>query len=146
MADCIELKGSLQVKQPLDGSLNAQVPLEGQPIQLIGSAGGGLFFNNIYSEDLVLDLAKGNKHNVYLEGDVNLSLSNLTPGMVFAVRIVQNPQGNHNVNWFETINWVDGGIEPAITYTPNRADMYVFLNTGTNTFDGYIAGVDIPVD
>jgi hypothetical protein len=57
--------------------------------------------------------------------------------------IVSVAQGSSVVStiaaWFSTIRWASGTV-PTLTPTVSKRDTFAFLRTGSNTYDGFIAG------
>ena len=78
-------------------------------------------------------------HQVTLAGNRTLALSNETTGQSFVVRLVQDATGSRTVTWFTTIKW-DQGVAPTLTTTASKTDVFMFMATGTGTYDGFIIG------
>ena len=91
---------------------------------------------------VTFDLDLSNKHRVTIADNRTLALSNPDGAQVFTLRIQQDATGSRTVTWFATIKWA-GGSEPTLTTTANKADTFVFIRTGTDTYDGFIVGQDI---
>ena len=90
-----------------------------------------------------LDLSKGNIHHVTMPGgNITLAISNGTAGQIFIVRILQDGSGSRTVTWFTTIKWA-GGSAPTLTTTASKADTLGFEVTGSNTYDGFIVGMNL---
>lgn len=88
-----------------------------------------------------IDLSKTGINVVTIAGDRALTVSNVVAGKIFVLTIVQGAGGSHLISdWFDTITWVSANAEPVLKTTAGRKDTFVFIATGTNTFDGYIAG------
>lgn len=90
---------------------------------------------------ITFDLSAGNKHRVTISGSRTLVLSNVSAGQVFIVRIQQG-SGSDTVGWFGGISWA-GGSAPTLTTTVGKADLFGFIQTGTNTYDGIVLGLAI---
>lgn len=91
-----------------------------------------------------LDLNDGNLHKVQMPaGNITLTVSNEQVGQIFTVEIIQDGTGSRTVAWFSTITWQDSDTTPTLTTTANAKDTFVFRVTGTDTYDGYIAGQEI---
>lgn len=88
---------------------------------------------------ITMDLSAGNKHRVTLGGNRTLALSNVQNGHAFAIKLTQDGTGSRTVTWFSTISWA-GGSAPTLTTTLNKSDVFGFIQTGTNTYDGFIVG------
>lgn len=91
---------------------------------------------------VTFNLASGNIHQVTLGGNRTLALSNATVGQVFIVRLIQDGTGSRTVTWFSTINW-DNSTEPTLTTTGGKIDVFAFICTATDTYDGYIVSQNV---
>lgn len=91
---------------------------------------------------VTFDLSDGNKQLVVLGGNRTLALSNVTTGQVFMLKLTQDATGSRTVTWFSTISWA-GGSAPTLTATASKSDVFGFIQTGTNTYDGFIIGQNI---
>lgn len=90
-----------------------------------------------------LDLAVSGKNFITMPaGNITIALSNAKVGQVFFIRILQDGTGSRTVTWFTTIRW-SGGSAPTLTTTASKADLLVFLCTGSGTYDGFVAGPNI---
>lgn len=89
------------------------------------------------------DLSLANKHDVTMPaGNITVALSNVTTGQIFMISLTQDGGGSRTVTWFTTIKWA-GGSAPTLTTTANKRDVFGFVCTGTNTYDGYVIGQNI---
>lgn len=77
-----------------------------------------------------------NIFTVTLEGNRTLAVSNADAGQCFVVRLVQDGTGGRTVTWFSTIKWA-AGEEPTLTATADKTDVFGFICTGTDTYDGF---------
>jgi hypothetical protein len=77
------------------------------------------------------------KQRVVLGGNRILALSNVRSGQVFMLRLEQDATGSRTVTWFDTIRWA-GGSAPTLTTTASKADLFGFIQTGTDTYDGCV--------
>jgi hypothetical protein len=91
---------------------------------------------------ITFDLSASDLHSVTLGGNRTLALSNAATGKIFYLRLQQDGTGSRTVTWFTTIKWA-GGAAPTLTTSINKADAFVFVCTGTNTYDGFIVGQNI---
>jgi len=91
---------------------------------------------------ITFDLAVSRNQLVTLTGNRTLALSNVATGMVFMITLKQDSAGSRTVTWWDGISWVDGSA-PILTTTPNKADTFGFICTGTNTYYGYVVGQNI---
>ena len=90
-----------------------------------------------------LNLSEGVVHDIVMPaGNITIAISNEVDGHIFTVRILQDGTGSRTVTWFSTIKWA-GGSAPTLTTTADKADMFIFRCTGTDTYDGFIIGQDI---
>lgn len=83
-----------------------------------------------------------NKHTVTLGGNRTLAVADVSVGQVFLIRLVQDGTGSRTVTWFSGISWA-GGTAPTLTTTPNKADVFGFLCTGTGAYSGFVIGQNI---
>jgi hypothetical protein len=92
---------------------------------------------------VTFDLNEPNMHTVTLGGNRTFAISNETAGQRFIIRILQDGTGSRLVStWFSTIKWA-GGSAPTLTTTANKADVFGFIVTGTDTYDGFIVGQNV---
>ena len=95
-----------------------------------------------HSSYITFDLNTSNSFQVVLGGTPSLTISNESPGQRFLVRFVQDGTGSRTVNWFSTIKWA-GGSAPTLTTTADKADVFEFLCTATDAYDGFVVGQNI---
>ncbi|MCK9370356.1 hypothetical protein M0R04_10650 [Candidatus Dojkabacteria bacterium] len=95
-----------------------------------------------YGATSTLDLSAGPKQRLTLTGDTTLALSNVLPGHVFIIELIQDASGGHTPTFFGTIVW-PGGVAPTVTETASKADIYGFVQTSTDNFIGTIVGQNI---
>jgi hypothetical protein len=92
---------------------------------------------------VTFDLNEPNMHTVTLGGNRTFAISNETAGQRFIIRVLQDGTGSRLVStWFSTIKWA-GGSAPTLTTTANKADVFGFIVTGTDTYDGFIVGQNV---
>lgn len=90
-----------------------------------------------------LDLSTANIHFITMPaGNITIAVSNASVGQCFAVRILQDSGGSRTVTWFSTIKWA-GGSAPTLTTTASKADMFAFICTSANNYDGFIVGKNL---
>lgn len=90
-----------------------------------------------------LDLSLSNQHYITMPaGNITIALSNDTNNQIFYVTITQDGTGSRTVTWFSTIKWA-GGSTPTLTTTGNKRDAFIFVRTGSGTYDGFIVGQNI---
>ncbi len=91
------------------------------------------------SATITFDLSTGNKHVVTLGASRTLALSNVLSGHAFVIKLIQDGSGSHTVNWFSTINWRGtGGSAPTLSTTGASVDIFGFIQTASNVYDGFI--------
>lgn len=91
---------------------------------------------------ITFNLSSGSKQRVVLGGNRALALSNVTAGKVFLLRLTQDGTGSRTVTWFNTIKWA-GGTAPTLTTTINKADVFGFIQTDTDAYDGFVVGQNL---
>ena len=95
-------------------------------------------------DDVVeIDMATGRRHVIQMPaGGITLDVINVKRGDIFLIEIIQDGVGGRLVDFFETINWVDG-VAPSLTATASKKDSFVFVCTSVGTYNGYITGQNI---
>lgn len=91
---------------------------------------------------ITFDLADGAKHRVVIADNRTLAVTNVLSGHVFIIKLTQPAGGSKTVTWFSTISWA-GGVAPTLTTTANKSDVFGFIQTGSNTYDGFIVGQNL---
>ncbi len=91
---------------------------------------------------ITFDMTSSNFHTVTLAGNRTLAVSNVSVGQIFYLRLLQDATGSRTVTWFSTIKWA-GAAAPTLTTTASRADLFAFVCTASNTYDGFIVGQNI---
>jgi len=91
-----------------------------------------------------IDLSLGKRFSVQLgANNRTFSLSNDSLYQAFLIRVKQPSSGGpYSVNWFSGINWIDD-FEPPLSVTADAVDVFVFLQSASNVWDGYTAGLNI---
>jgi len=90
-----------------------------------------------------LDLTTGNIHSITMPaGNITIAISNEAVGQCFIIEITQDGGGSRTVTWFTTIRWA-GGSAPTLTTTASKRDTFGFRVTGTDTYDGYVVGLNL---
>jgi len=115
------------------------------------SSGGNVTFSkatkpslkaNSDGATITFDVNEANVHTVTLGDNRTLAILNETAGQKFMLRLQQDATGSRTVTWFSTIKWA-GGSAPTLTTTAGKADVFGFLVTGTDTYDGFVIGQNI---
>lgn len=91
---------------------------------------------------ITFSMLTSNRHKVVLGGNRTLAVSNVSVGQVFIIRLVQDGTGTRTVTWFSGISW-PAAVVPTLTTTLNKADFFIFICTGTNTYDGFTVGMNL---
>ena len=91
---------------------------------------------------ITFDLSLGNRHQTTLGGNRTLALSNAKTGQIFYIKLIQDATGSRTVTWFAGISW-PATTAPTLTTTINKADVFIFICTGTNTYDGFTVGLNL---
>lgn len=90
-----------------------------------------------------LDMAVANDHRIQMPaGNITIALSNEAFASRFLVSITQDGAGSRTVTWFSIIKWA-GGSPPTLTTAANKRDLFGFIRTGANTYDGVVVAKNI---
>lgn len=90
-----------------------------------------------------LDCSLGNQHRITMPaGNITIAISNDTNSQIFTVSILQDGVGSRTVTWFSTIRWATGTV-PTLTTTASKRDQFIFIRTGSGTYDGFVVGQNI---
>lgn len=102
--------------------------------------------NDLTEADAVaIDLKEANVHTLTLNRattTLSITSGSETAGQKFIVRVTQDGTGSRALNFFSTISWA-GGSAPTITATANKTDVFGFLCTGDDAYDGFVIGQNI---
>jgi len=91
---------------------------------------------------ITFDLDVASVHTVTLGGNRTLAVENEDAGQCFIIRLVQDGTGSRTVTWFSTINWQDD-TEPTLTTTASKWDVFGFICSAADTYDGFIIGQNL---
>lgn len=91
---------------------------------------------------VTFDMTVANRQRVTLGGNRTLAVTGTSEGQVFLVRLQQDATGSRLATWFAGISWA-GGVAPTLTTAANKADEFIFVRTGLNTYDGHVVGQNI---
>ena len=91
---------------------------------------------------VTFDLDESNIHQVTMAGNRTLAISNEDAGQVFIIKLIQDGTGSRTVTWFSTIKW-PGDVAPTLTTTATKTDVFGFIVTGTDTYDGFTIGQNL---
>jgi len=91
---------------------------------------------------VTFDLDEADTHTVTLGDNRILALSNADVGQRFVIRLVQDGTGSRTVTWFSTIKW-PGNLVPTLTTTGGKTDVFGFICTAANTYDGFVIGYNL---
>lgn len=145
--------GAKTIKKHHDKDLNdndiesgsvCAVVYDGTNFQLISSLATTI--PKVWTDDsdgatITFDIATSDKHRVTLGGNRTLALSNVKVGDAFVIRLLQDGTGGRTVTWFSTIKWANG-VAPTLSGI-DKADVFGFICTGTNTYDGFVIGQNL---
>lgn len=98
--------------------------------------------SNTDGATITFNMDEANTHTVTLGGNRILALSNVDVGQKFIIRLVQDGTGSRTVTWFSTIKW-PGNLVPTLTETGGKTDVFGFICTATNQYDGYVIGYNL---
>ena len=98
--------------------------------------------DNTDGSTITFDLDSSNTHSVTLGGNRTLALSNVSVGQKFIIRLTQDGTGSRTVTFFSTIKWA-GGVAPTLTTTANKTDVFGFICTSANNYDGFVVGYNL---
>jgi len=91
---------------------------------------------------ITFNMHNSNIHTVTLGGNRTLAVSNVDVGQTFIIRLTQDNVGSRTVNWFAGISWPSNMV-PILTLAPNKTDVFGFMCTGSNQYDGFIMAFNI---
>ena len=95
------------------------------------------------ADNVEINVNLANLHTLILNrATTTLTVENETVGQRFIVRVTQDGDGSRALNFFSGISWA-GGSAPTITTTANKTDVFGFLCTATDTYDGFVIGQNI---
>ena len=110
---------------------------------LNGSVQGTQSYSPGIGATATIDLSLANRNLITMPAGVaTIALSNATVGQIFTIDITQDGVGSRTVTWFTTIRW-SGGSAPTLTTTASKRDSFIFVCTGTGTYDGYVIGFNV---
>ena len=92
---------------------------------------------------ITFDMDQSNVHMVTLGDNRTLAVSNVDVGQKFLVRLQQDSTGSRTVVWWNNIKWAEGGTEPTLTTTADKADLFGFLSPSGGYYDGFVVGQNI---
>lgn len=102
----------------------------------------GAYTSDSDGATITFDMTASNVHTVTLADNRILAVSNTSTGQPFVIRLVQDGTGGRTVTWFSTIKWPNG-TAPTLSTTGSRVDVFGFITTGSNTYDGFIVGQNL---
>ena len=99
--------------------------------------------NDLTEADSVeINVNLANLHTLTLNrATTTLTVENETVGQRFIIRVTQDGTGSRALNFFSGISWA--GSAPTITATASKTDVFGFLCTATDTYDGFVIGQNI---
>lgn len=96
------------------------------------------WYDLAYSATPVIDGDNGPKQRIILAGNATFSLANIPDARVFLLRIKQDGTGGRSVTWWSGITWLSPDV--SLATGANATSIYGFMETGSNTYDGYLMG------
>ena len=96
-----------------------------------------------FSATPTFDLSSAGTFTTVMTNNItSMTLSNVTAGQKFILRLVQDGTGSRTATFFSGISWA-GGTTPTLTTTAGKADVFGFLCTVSGTYEGFIVGQNI---
>jgi hypothetical protein len=87
------------------------------------------------------DLSSNDKWKHTLGGNRTLALANVGDGQAFILRLAQDATGSRTVTWWSGITWMTtGGAVPTLATAASKVNVFSFVQTGTNAYDGFVVG------
>ena len=93
-------------------------------------------------QTVTLNLNDSNLYTITMSGNTTLALNNPTAGQRFTIRLRQDSVGSRLVTWFSGVSW-PSAINPTLTTTANKTDVFGFICTASGAYDGFILGYNI---
>ncbi len=91
---------------------------------------------------ITFDMDVADVHQVTLGGDRTLAVTNVSVGQRFLIRVTQDSTGGRTVTWWSGIRW-PGGSVPNLSTGANKTDVFGFLCTGADSYDGFVLGQNL---
>jgi len=92
-----------------------------------------------YASEVSVDGDNGSKQRITLTGNVTFTFDNIPDARVFVLRITQDGSGGHSVTFLATgITWLTPTND--VDTTADKVTVYGFIQTGEDTYDGYLMG------
>lgn len=91
---------------------------------------------------VTFDLSTYKKQRVTLAGNRTFALSNVSAGDVFMIALIQDAVGGRTVTWWSGIKW-PYNVVPTLSTTANKANVYGFIQIGTNSYYGFPVGDEL---
>ena len=96
-----------------------------------------------FSATPTFDLSSAGTFTTVMTNNItSMTLSNVTAGQKFILRLVQDGTGSRAATFFNGISWA-GGTTPTLTTTAGKADLFGFLCIVSGTYEGFIIGQNI---
>jgi hypothetical protein len=93
------------------------------------------------SQTVTIDCTANNMHFVTGHADgtaITFAITGATNNQPFIVSVTQGSGTVSTIaGWFATVKW-PGGTTPTLTASLNKRDIYGFIRTGSNTYDGVV--------
>jgi hypothetical protein len=122
---------------------SGSVPISGSILRVVGRSRIDATYslpvgNNVgaATTPVNINVAFSNYNTLTLNSNKIVSFINAMPGQRFILRVTQG--SGFNITW-TGVKWTDG-ISPVLSPSSNQIDVFGFLCTGPNQFDGFIIG------
>jgi hypothetical protein len=97
------------------------------------------WYDLTYASEVSVDGDNGSKQRITLTGNVEFTFDNIPDARVFVLRITQDESGGHSVTFPTTgITWLTPTTD--VDTTADKSTVYGFIQTGEDTYDGYLMG------
>lgn len=122
---------------------SGSVPISGSLLRVVGRARIDATYSVPVGNDVGaattpvnVNVAFSNYHTLTLNSNKTVSFINAMPGQRFILRVTQG--SGFSITW-TNVKWTDG-VSPVLSSSSNQIDVFGFLCTGPNQFDGFIIG------
>ena len=102
------------------------------------TTGINTWYTEDYSATPAWDITNSPKQLMTLTGNItSMTLTGTVPAQVFMIKLKQDSTGSRTITWFSGIDWL---TDNEINATANSTTTYVFVRTGTGSYDGFKIG------
>jgi hypothetical protein len=96
-----------------------------------GQAYSELYAGGSATGTVAIDWNNSNVQNFALTGNTTFTFANGKSGATYILQVQQSAGGGNVITWPATVKW-PGGVPPIQTPTASRADIYTFVQVGSN--------------